>query len=164
MAPIISQNTLNWGCICRLATPTELAISWAWKKHATEWCKEDNISVYRLDVLLAVVCKWAFKNARANPLEGFFFQHVLDMSAPSGDKIHYKNMNNVFGVFLHLPVTWKKSQWWVQCHWNSQQKCPCRLFARLHTNSSVPARADYSFDAVIEISQRVCLKQKLIVV
>lgn len=36
--------------------------------------------------------------------------------------------------------------------------------ARLHINSSVPARTDYSFNAVIEISQRVCLKQKLIVV
>lgn len=96
-------------------------------------------------------------------LVGFFmrFRHI---TTPSGNKIYYKNTL----PFLTLAtvclgaVMWTESQWRVQCHWNSLQKPPCWPFARLRVNGAVLARTDYSFDAVIEISQRVYLNKNLL--
>lgn len=110
----------------------------------------------------------AFKIEKKNPLEGFFFLKLFrHITTPSGDKRHYKNIiplltlatvnssgSDVEGITMTSSVSLEFSA----------ENSALTVAARLHINSSVPARTDYSFNAVIEISQRVCLKQKLIVV
>lgn len=109
----------------------------------------------------------AFKIEKKNPLEDFFLKLFRHITTPSGDKRSLQKHNTSFDTcyckFSGSDVEGITMTSSVSLEFSAENSV-LTVAARLHINSSVPARTDYSFNAVIEISQRVCLKQKLIVV